>query len=100
MVFVFVELRAPEPIIPMHLFRIPTFTIGNSFNFMVGVAMFGAIVFLPLYLQAAKGMSPTESGLGMLPMVFGLLHNVALLRADISPAPASTVSSRFSVRRS
>jgi EmrB/QacA subfamily drug resistance transporter len=71
-VFVFVELRAPEPIIPMHLFRIPTFTIGNSFNFMVGVAMFGAIVFLPLYLQAAKGMSPTESGLGMLPMVFGL----------------------------
>jgi EmrB/QacA subfamily drug resistance transporter len=70
--FIFVELRAPEPIIPMPLFRIPTFTIGNSFNFMVGVAMFGAIVFLPLYLQAAKGMSPTESGLGMLPMVFGL----------------------------
>lgn len=71
-VFVFVELRAREPIIPMGLFLNPVFRIGNSFVFLAGVAMFGAIIFLPLYLQAVMGMSPTESGLGLLPMIVGL----------------------------
>ena len=70
--FVLVELRAREPIIPMGLFRNPVFRIGNAFGFLAGVAMFGAVIFLPLYLQAVMGMSPTESGLGLLPMVVGL----------------------------
>ena len=70
--FVFIELRAREPIIPMGLFLNPVFRIGDSFVFLAGVAMFGAIIFLPLYLQAVMGMSPTESGLGLLPMIVGL----------------------------
>ncbi|MQA80178.1 MAG: DHA2 family efflux MFS transporter permease subunit [Streptosporangiales bacterium] len=71
-VFVLVERRAPEPIIPMRLFRNSVFSIGNLFAILAGVAMFGGIVFFPLYLQAVMGMSPTVSGLAMLPMVVGI----------------------------
>jgi EmrB/QacA subfamily drug resistance transporter len=71
-IFVVVELRAREPIIPMGLFRNPVFRVGIAFVFLAGVAMFGAVIFLPLYLQAVMGMSPTESGLGLLPMVVGV----------------------------
>jgi EmrB/QacA subfamily drug resistance transporter len=71
-VFVLVELRAVEPIIPMRLFRNSIFSVSNLFGFLIGAAMFGVMVFIPVYLQIVKGMSPTESGLGMLPMVIGL----------------------------
>lgn len=70
--FVLVELRATEPIIPMALFRNSIFSIANIFGFTIGVAMFGAMIFLPVYLQVVDGMSPTRSGLAMLPMVAGI----------------------------
>jgi len=70
--FVFIEMRAEEPIIPLHLFRNSIFTVGSTFSFLVGFAMFGGLVYLPLYFQGVLGMSPTRSGLAMLPMVFGL----------------------------
>jgi EmrB/QacA subfamily drug resistance transporter len=70
--FVVVELRAAEPIIPMRLFRNSIFTIGNAYGFLAGVAMFGAIIFLPVYLQGVQGMSPTKSGLALLPAVVGI----------------------------
>ncbi len=70
--FVFVELRAAEPIIPMELFAERTFSIASIFVFIVGIAMFGSLVFLPLYLQVVHGMGPTQSGLALLPMVVGL----------------------------
>jgi EmrB/QacA subfamily drug resistance transporter len=72
-VFVVVEHRATEPIIPLRLFANPVFAVGNVYGFLAGVAMFGAIIFLPFYLQAVKGMTPTESGLAMLPAVLGIL---------------------------
>ena len=72
MLFVLVELRATEPIIPMRLFRNSIFSVANSFGFLIGAAMFGVMVFIPVYLQIVKGMSPTESGLGMVPMLVGL----------------------------
>jgi predicted MFS family arabinose efflux permease len=71
--FVFIEMRTVEPIIPMRLFRNPIFSVGNTFGFLAGVAMFGGIIFLPLYFQGVMGMSPTRSGLAMLPMILGLL---------------------------
>lgn len=71
-VFVLVELRAAEPIIPMRLFGNSIFSIANTFGFLVGVAMFGSMIFLPVYLQVVDGMSPTRSGLAMLPMVLGI----------------------------
>ena len=70
--FVFIELRAEEPIIPMHLFKNKIFTVGNIFGFLIGTALFGGAIFLPLYLQTVHGMSPTESGLAMLPMMLGM----------------------------
>jgi len=69
--FVVIELRATEPIIPMQLFRNPIFSVANAFGFLIGFALFGGAIYLPLYLQTVKGMSPTESGLAMLPMVAG-----------------------------
>jgi Na+/melibiose symporter-like transporter len=70
--FVFIEFRAEEPIIPMRLFRNPIFTVGNIFTFLIGFAMFAGAIFLPLFFQTVMGMSPTESGLAMLPMVAGM----------------------------
>jgi EmrB/QacA subfamily drug resistance transporter len=70
--FVAIERRAAEPIIPMRLFRNPVFSVGNLFAFLAGVAMFGTIIFLPVYLQAVKGFSPTESGLALLPAIIGI----------------------------
>jgi len=70
--FVLVEFRAEEPIIPMRLFRNRVFTPTVIFTLITGLAMFGGIIFLPVYLQVVQGMSPTESGLALLPMIVGL----------------------------
>ena len=67
------ERRAAEPIIPLSLFRSRVFDVANAMGFMIGFAMFGAIVFIPLFLQLVYGASPTSSGLRMLPLMAGLL---------------------------
>ncbi|HEX4867566.1 MAG TPA: MDR family MFS transporter [Acidimicrobiales bacterium] len=72
-VFVACEQRAEEPILPLRLFRGRVFTIGVLLSFVVGASMFGAIVFLPLFLQAVTGASATNSGLLLLPLMAGLM---------------------------
>ncbi|WP_405481544.1 DHA2 family efflux MFS transporter permease subunit [Streptomyces sp. NBC_00009] len=72
-VFVQVEQRAAEPVLPLKLFRIRTFTLSAVISFVVGFAMFGAMTYLPTFLQVVQGVSPTMSGVHMLPMVIGLL---------------------------
>jgi len=69
--FIRVETRAAEPIIPPRLFSNGVFRVGSLFGFLAGMAMFGAVIFIPLYLQGVLGYSPTRSGLAMLPMVVG-----------------------------
>ena len=71
--FVLVERRAAEPIIPLKLFRSSVFRVASSLGFLIGLAMFGAIIFIPLFLQLVYGVSPTSSGLRMLPLMAGLL---------------------------
>jgi EmrB/QacA subfamily drug resistance transporter len=71
--FVLVEARSSEPILPLGLFRRPTFALANAAGFVLGLVMFGSIIFIPLYLQIAKGASPTRSGLLMLPMMAGVI---------------------------
>ncbi|WP_415950630.1 DHA2 family efflux MFS transporter permease subunit [Streptomyces sp. KLOTTS4A1] len=71
--FLAVERKAPEPVLPLRLFRIRTFTLSAAISFVVGFAMFGAMTYLPTFLQVVKGVSPTMSGVHMLPMVLGLL---------------------------
>jgi EmrB/QacA subfamily drug resistance transporter len=71
--FVIRERFAPEPILPMQLFRMQIFSIANFISFISGVAMFGALAFLPQYLQLVHGVSATSSGLLLLPLLIGLL---------------------------
>ena len=71
--FLLVERRVPEPVLPLHLFRNKVFSVAAVVGFVVGFAMFGAITYLPLYLQTVKGSSPTTSGLEMTPMMLGML---------------------------
>jgi EmrB/QacA subfamily drug resistance transporter len=72
-VFVWVERRAAQPILPPRLFRSPVFTVCCVLSFVVGFAMLGAMTFLPTYMQYVNGVSATTSGLRTLPMVVGML---------------------------
>ncbi|MEJ7741484.1 MAG: MDR family MFS transporter [Nocardioidaceae bacterium] len=89
--FVAVESRAREPIIPLELFGIPAFSLCNIYAFVTGFAMFGTLVFMPVYLQVVAGMSPTRSGLAMLPMVVGIFST------SISSGIAMTRTGRYKV---
>ena len=71
--FIWQERRAREPIIPLDLFESRVFNVAGAMGFTIGMAMFGAIVFIPLYLQLVYGASPTSSGLRMIPLMAGLL---------------------------
>ncbi|MDG9701230.1 MDR family MFS transporter [Streptomyces sp. DH37] len=70
--FVLTESRAAEPIIPLGLFRNRTITLTALASLFVGIAMFGATVFLSQYFQLARGESPTMSGVLTIPMIGGL----------------------------
>ncbi len=70
---VWVESRAAEPIIPLHLFKNRTLVLAVVASIAVGVAMFGTTVFLSQYMQLARGKTPTQSGLLTIPMIVGLL---------------------------
>lgn len=71
--FVIVELRSAEPLIPLTLFLGRTFTLSVIASIATGIAMFGASVFLSQYMQLARGATPTEAGLMTIPMIGGLL---------------------------
>jgi EmrB/QacA subfamily drug resistance transporter len=71
--FVFVERSAPEPVLPLRLFSNRTFTIAGSIGLIVGFALFGSAVFLPLFFQTVNGASPTGSGLRTIPLMVGVL---------------------------
>jgi len=71
--FVLVEQRAEEPLLPLHLFKNPTFAIATSVGLLTGMGMFAALSFLPQFLQMATGAGVTESGFLMLPMMVGLM---------------------------
>jgi EmrB/QacA subfamily drug resistance transporter len=71
--FVGAERRASEPILPLDLFRNRIFTVSSLIGFVIGLALFGAVTYLPVYLQISKGRSPTSSGLQLTPMMAGVL---------------------------
>jgi EmrB/QacA subfamily drug resistance transporter len=64
---------AAEPVLPLRLFRNPVFNVSAAIGVAAGFAMFGALSYLPLFLQVVHGVSPTISGVYLLPMVLGLL---------------------------
>src|SRR4029453_8837638 len=75
-VFVAVELRAVEPIIPMTLFRNRTFVVATLLGMAVGLGMFSAMAFMPTFLQMSSGLSAANSGLLMLPMTAAIILTI------------------------
>ena len=69
--FIMVERRAAEPMLPLHVFKIRNFSLSMGLAFFVGLGLFGAMTFIPLYQQTVQGASPTVSGLLMTPMMLG-----------------------------
>jgi EmrB/QacA subfamily drug resistance transporter len=72
-IFPFVERRAPEPVLPTRLLFNPVFIVTSAVGFIIGFALFGAVTYMPLFLQVVRGASPTQSGLQLLPLMAGLL---------------------------
>ncbi|MBW7921235.1 MAG: MFS transporter [Rubellimicrobium sp.] len=72
-IFVWFEARAKEPILPLPLFRDNVFRNTSILSFLIGAIMLGNVTFLPLFLQVSKGLTPTQSGLMLLPMTAGTL---------------------------
>ncbi|WP_326562705.1 MDR family MFS transporter [Micromonospora sp. NBC_01796] len=72
-VFAVVERRVQEPILPLNLFTNRNFAVISAVGFLLGFAMFGAMNFLPLFQQTVQGASATNSGLLLLPLMFGML---------------------------
>ena len=70
--FCVTETRAAEPMLPLHVFRNRNFSVTMALTFLTGLAMFGALTFLPLYQQTVQGASPTVSGLMLTPMMLGV----------------------------
>ena len=71
--FVAVERRAPEPVLPPALFRNRVVVLASLLSFVIGFALFGALTYLPLFQQVVRGLSPTASGLQLIPLMAGLL---------------------------
>ena len=77
-VFVLYESRIPNPILPLAVFRNRIVGIGLFITFLTGVAMFGAIFFIPLFFQGVLGASPTASGSFLTPMMLGIVFGAAI----------------------
>jgi len=71
--FLFAERRAKEPVLDLSLFRNRVFAVTNALGFLLGLGMFGAIMFVPLFMQAILGVSPTEAGSTMTPMMISMI---------------------------
>ena len=71
--FIWAEARAPEPLIPLKVFKNRNFVLSTSAGLFIGIAMFGTIGYLPTYLQMVTGVDATGSGLMLIPMIVGLM---------------------------
>lgn len=71
--FVAVERRAAEPIMPLHLFKKKNFLLTTGAGLAIGIIMFGAMAYMPTYLQMVTGVSATNAGFMMIPMMAALL---------------------------
>jgi len=69
--FLAIEARAAEPILPLNVFRNRNFSVAIAMSFLLGLVLFGALTFLPLYQQTVQHLSPTASGLMLIPMMLG-----------------------------
>ncbi|MEV6864633.1 MFS transporter [Streptosporangium subroseum] len=82
--FVLVERRAEQPIIPLELFRNRTYTLANVASFFTAFCLYAGVVFLPRYFQEAMGLTATESGLRIYPLMLGMVVGSMIAGALIS----------------
>jgi ABC-type transport system involved in multi-copper enzyme maturation permease subunit len=75
---IYVELRVPNPILALRLFREPMVSVGLTLTLLTGFAMFGAIIFVPLYFQGVLGASATSSGTFLTPMMLGVVAGATI----------------------
>jgi len=71
--FIWIEHRVADPLLPLYLFGNRVFAIACAVGFIVGLALFGSVTFMPMYLQVVKGLSPTDAGMTLTPMMAGVL---------------------------
>ncbi|HEX6717113.1 MAG TPA: MFS transporter [Pyrinomonadaceae bacterium] len=71
--FIWIERRAPEPVLPLRLFRTRDIWVTSIIGLIIGFGLLGSVTYLPLFLQIVKGLSPTASGLWMIPLMGGTL---------------------------
>lgn len=71
--FIFTELRVKSPVLPMHLFRNSIFTVSNLAGFLLGAGMFGAIMYMPWFIQGVMGTSASLSGFITMPMMLSMV---------------------------
>ena len=72
-IFLWIETRATNPILPLHLFRIHSFRIAALASFVMSTAFLGVVMFMPLYMQVVQGINATQSGFALLPLMSGLI---------------------------
>ncbi|MET7619084.1 MDR family MFS transporter [Streptomyces sp. NPDC005408] len=89
--FLYVETKAAEPVVPMHIFRVRNFTLMSVTGFLTGFVMFGAVLFLPLFQQSVQGASATNSGLLLLPML------VSMMVVSLFAGRATSSSGRYKI---
>ena len=83
-VFLFIESRAAEPIVPLELFRNRNYSVTILATFLAAIGFFGAVIFLPRWFQFVQGVSPTESGLQILPLLAGVIISSIVAGALVS----------------
>ena len=98
--FAVVERRSPEPILPFEILRNPIVAGSVACMALVGMAMFGTISYVPLFVQGVIGTSATSSGVVLTPLMLGAVDDVAADRPARSRAPAATAGTRSSGRSS
>ncbi|MGW5353998.1 MDR family MFS transporter [Streptomyces sp. NPDC004031] len=89
--FIRSQTRAPEPIMPLRIFRNANFSLISVIGFLVGFTMFGAMTFLPLYQQTVQGASATNSGLLLLPML------LAMMAVSMVAGRVTTATGRYKI---
>ncbi len=77
-VFLWIESRSADPIIPLSLFRVRNFSVSTTAMFFAAFGFFGAVIFLPRWFQTVGGASATESGYNLLPLVGGLIISATM----------------------
>jgi hypothetical protein len=97
--FFWVEARAAEPVLPLHVFRNRNFSLASAMSFLLGLSMFGALTFLPLYQQTVQHASATGSGLMLIPLMLGSAVT-SLIAGQVTSRTAVTRSCRSSAARS